>query len=312
MSMRNVLVIFVTMLLVLPVAIGCNGNQSESDDQAMKTHEASKKETVNQKPKPMTMDRVGQQVTIHMYTQQTMVEIANGVKFPAWTFDGTVPGPVIYLKQGDHVTLTLHNLDPNMPHSVDFHSALVAPNKAFTDVPAGKSKTIHFNADVPGVFMYHCATSPMSLHIAQGMYGAIIVTPKGEAKPTFTIVQSEFYKPNDMKALNSQPNVVAFNGKADQYVNHPLKVKVGEPITVAFVNAGPNEFSAFHVVGTVLRDVQASGNPQNHLYNVQTYTVAPGDGALIHLRFDQPGRYPFASHDMQQHQKGASGIFIVE
>lgn len=268
---------------------------------------------LNQAPKPMKVVRSGNNVQIDMYTEETRVEIAPGVTFPAWTFDGTVPGPVIQLQQGDHVTLRLHNLDPNMTHSIDLHAALVAPNVAFTEVQPGKTKTITFDAMLPGVFMYHCETAPMPLHIAQGMYGAVVVTPKGQQPPTYTIVQSEFYKPMDLNGiLNSVPNYVVFNGKANQYVTKPLAVKAGQPITVAFVNAGPNLFSAFHVVGTTLRDVQASGNPKNNLYDVQTYTVGPGDGALIHLKFDKPGVYAFVSHSMSSFGKGDLGKFDVK
>ncbi|RIV21706.1 nitrite reductase [Alicyclobacillaceae bacterium I2511] len=267
---------------------------------------------LNQLPYPMKFIRHGQYVSMDLYTEETVVQIAPGVNFPAWTFDGTVPGPVLYLRQGDHVTITLHNLDPNMPHSIDLHAAQVAPNLAFSDVWPGKSKTLTFVASLPGVFMYHCATPPMDLHIAQGMYGAVVVTPPNQAPPTYTLVQSEFYPPDDLQAvLSDQPNYVAFNGFANRYVDHPLPVKVNEPVTVAFVNAGPDEFSAFHVVGTILRDVNASGNPQNNLYDVQTYTVAPGDGMLVHLQFPQPGLYPFLSHAMNAYGKGAVGKFDV-
>jgi nitrite reductase (NO-forming) len=128
-----------------------------------------------------------------------------------------------------------------------------------------------------GVYMYHCESNPMPLHIAQEMYGVVVVTPKGEQPPTYTIVQSEFYDPLDLNAvLSGQPNYVVFNGKANQYVNNPFVVKAGEPITVAFVNAGPNDFSALHVVGTILRKAHVSGNPQNKLFGLQTYSVAPG------------------------------------
>jgi len=234
------------------------------------------------------------------------------VKFHAWTFDGTVPGPVLYLREGDHVTLTLHNIDPNMPHSIDLHAALVAPNQNFVDVPPGQSKTIHFDADLPGVYMYHCATMPMAMHIAQGMYGAVVVTPKGQEPPTYTIVQSEFYgNDNYQDVTDSNPKYVVFNGKANQYVDKPLTAKVGQPITIAFVDAGPNHFSGFHVVGTVLQDVNASGNPKNNLYDVQTYTVAPGDGALFTVTFHQPGLYPFVTHSMADFAKGAVGKFKV-
>ncbi len=265
---------------------------------------------LNQPPKPMTIHRHGNQVTIQMYPEETEVTIAPGVQFPAWTFDGTVPGPVLYLHEGDHVTLTLHNLDPRVSHALDLHAAMVPPNQDFTAVLPGQSKTIRFVADTPGIFLYHCESSPMPLHMAQGMYGAVVVTPPGKEPPLYTVVQSEFYRPNHLSnVLNSQPQYVVFNGVANRYVTNPLSVPVGTPFSVAVVNAGPNDFSAFHVVGSLLRDVQASGNVRNNLYDVQTYTLAPGDAALIHLKFTKPGLYPFVSHAMDQFGKGAHGVF---
>ncbi|SDW15710.1 nitrite reductase (NO-forming) [Alicyclobacillus hesperidum] len=267
---------------------------------------------IDQKPKRALVIRNGSCVSITMYTEETKVTIAPGVQFPAWTFDGTVPGPVLYLRQGDHVKLTLVNLDPRMAHSIDLHAAQIPPNQAFTDVPPGSSKTIKFDASTPGVFVYHCESAPMALHIAQGMYGAIIVTPRGGMPPNYVIVQSEFYKPLDINAVfKGTPTYVVFNGEANKYVDHPLIAKVNQPISVAFVNAGPNDFSAFHVVGAIMRDVQESGDPRNNSYGVQTCTVAPGDGALIHLLFTAPGEYSFVSHAMNQMEEGATGEFVV-
>ncbi|MCL6452396.1 MAG: multicopper oxidase domain-containing protein [Alicyclobacillus sp.] len=267
---------------------------------------------LNQTPRPMQVVRRGHDVSITMYTEETRVEIAPGVSFPAWTFDGTVPGPVIQLEQGDHVQLTLHNLDPHMSHSIDLHAALVAPNQNYVDVPPGGTRTITFDATVPGVFLYHCETQPMALHIAQGMYGAVVVTPKGQQPPQFTIVQSEFYKPLDLDDVeNGTPQYVVFNGEANRYMLHPLHVRAGQTISVAFVDAGPNDWSAFHVVGSILREVEASGNPANRLTDVQTASVAPGDGILLTLRFPQPGTYTFTTHSMRDAAKGAMGSFVV-
>lgn len=268
--------------------------------------------SLNQIPRPMTLTRRGHNVAIHMYTEETEVSIAPGVHFPAWTFDGTVPGPVIDLRQGDRVTLTVKNLDPRMPHAIDLHAAMVAPNQNFTPVLPGQSKTLYFTANKPGVFLYHCESNPMPMHMAQGMYGAVIVTPLGQKPPLYTLVQSEFYRPDSLESvLNTRPRYVVFNGMANRYQTRRLPVPVGTPFTIAFVNAGPNDFAAFHVVGTVLRDVEASGDPRNNLYDVQTYSVAPGDACLIHLKFQQPGDYAFVSHAMNQFGKGAYGIFAA-
>ncbi len=268
--------------------------------------------TVNQKPRPPRFIRRGNQVTIQMYTEETTVHVAPGTPFHAWTFDGTVPGPALLLRQGDRVSLTLHNLDPLMAHSIDLHAALLAPNLNFVDVPPGQSRTIHFVASVPGVFLYHCESAPMLQHIAMGMYGAVVVTPRAMSAPQAVVVQSEFYLPPTYgNMLNGQPSYVVFNGQVGRMVFHPLRAMVGRPLTVAFVNAGPNESSAFHVVGSTLRTVDLSGNPAAVLHDVQTVDVPPGDGILATLTFAQPGVYPFVSHDMRQFARGAIGHIVV-
>ncbi len=300
---------YIAATLTLGLALTAGGCGAASNPPA--TPSGTHTKPLNQKPRPMTVVRHGNAVSIQMYAEETEVSIAPGVTFPAWTFDGTVPGPVIELRQGDHVTLTLHNLDPRMTHSIDLHAALVPPNADFTEILPGQSKTIHFVASVPGVFMYHCESAPMPLHIAQGMYGAVVVTPPGQTPPLYTLVQGEFYKPDNLNSvLNGEPRYVVFNGYAGRYVNNPLPAPLNKPFTVAVVNAGPNEFSAFHVVGSILRDVQDTG-PANNLYNVQTYGIPPGGGALIHLEFNQPGKYTFVSHVMSQFARGDVGVFAV-
>ncbi len=273
---------------------------------------AGQQTTMNQAPVPMKLIRNGHNVDITMATEETNIQIANGTTYHAWTFNGTVPGPVLYLEQGDHVTLFLKNLDPAMSHNIDLHAVQAAPNATFIAVAPGQTKTIHFDVFTPGVFMYHCGQEPMMLHIGNGMYGAVIVTPNGGAIPTYTIVQSEFYKNGDYNTmLSGAPNYVVFNGKAFQYMTTPLHAKVGVPITIAFVNAGPNEDASFHIVGSIFDDAQASGNPENHLYHVQTYEVSPGNGALLTVTFRQAGTYPFLTHVVRDAEKGAEGEFVV-
>ncbi len=302
--------VLVAAALALGLVVGGCGVPGGAHTSHSITQSADSLNPLNQTPRPMRRIRRGDAVSIQMYAEETEVMIAPGVTFPAWTFDGAVPGPVLYLRQGDHVTLTLHNLDPRMAHSIDLHAALVPPNQNFTPILPGQSKTIHFIASVPGVFLYHCESSPMALHIAQGMYGAVIVTPPGQSPPMYTIVQSEFYRADSLSSvLNDPPRYVVFNGMANRYVTHPLNAPVGQPFTVAVVNAGPNDFSAFHVVGSILRDVENSGYPENNLDDVSTATIPPGGGALIQLEFTQPGQYSFVSHAMDQMSKGALGMF---
>lgn len=307
---KGVNVFFITIVSTILLTIGACGFHFSTPP----LHPANYTKTVlpplNQPPRPISIIHHGNSVSIQMYAEETEVWIAHGVSFPAWTFDGMVPGPTIELRQGEDVNLTLRNLDPRMAHSLDLHAALVPPNQDFISVLPGHSKTIHFVANIPGVFMYHCESSPIALHIAQGMYGAVVVMPRDAAPPLYTLVQSEFYRPDSLfSVLNEPPRYVVFNGYADRYVTHPLLVPVGVPFTIALVNAGPNDFSAFHVVGSILREVQVSGFPANTLDDISTATVPPGGGILIHLEFAQPGQYPFVSHVMNQMSKGAMGIF---
>jgi nitrite reductase (NO-forming) len=226
---------------------------------------------LNQPVRPMSLVRNGNQVTINMYTEQRIVTVAPGVRFAAWTFNGTVPRPVIDLRQGDDVTLVLHNLDPDMPHSIDLHAAQVAPNLNYVDVPPGQSRTIRFVASVPGVLMYHCATQPGLLHREKGMYGAVVVDPPGPTAggPAYVLVQSEFYD-SIHALLNGAPTYVVFNGEANRYMSAPLHAQVGVPVRFAVVIAGPNDWSAFHVIGAILDTVQPSGSPDTVFHDLQT------------------------------------------
>ncbi len=193
------------------------------------------------------------------------VQIAPGVKYSAWAWAGGAPGPVIHVHQGQMVKITLTNKGA-IPHSVDFHAARVAPDKAFTDVMPGQSVSYMFRANDPGVFMYHCGTKPVLMHIANGMYGAIVVEPRAGMLPKadrdYVLVASEWYLSSngldepavfDMaKAHARQPDWMTFNGYAGQYVKHPLTAKPGELVRFWVVDAGPSLDTDFHIVGTIL------------------------------------------------------------
>lgn len=260
-------------------------------------------------------------VPVHLTARVAVVRIAPGVKFRAWTFNGTVPGPVIRATVGDTIEVTLTNADKDMWHSIDFHAAQIAPNLAFKGIAPGQTFKFSFVANNPGVFVYHCGTSPMLEHIGMGMYGAIIVDPKGGRPPAreITLVQSEFYGAvrkkrlhSSYKAIKSQlPRFVAFNGNSQRYVRHPIKVPVGQPVRIYFVDAGPSLFSAFHVVGTIFDSYQHDGNPNEVLHQVSTQVVPPGGGAVFELTFPEAGVYPFVSHSMGQVDRGAMGKLMA-
>jgi len=248
------------------------------------------------------------------------IDIAPGVKYAAWTFDGVVPGPALHIRQGDTVAFTLVNRT-NMPHSMDFHAAEIAPSKYYVNVLPGDSLHYRFVARVPGAFMYHCGTAPAAMHIANGMYGALIVdpvAPRPRAKE-FVLVQSEFYlspkgdasgaKSLDWgKVLGLVPDHIVFNGRADQYATHPLDVSPNQLLRLYVVNAGPNRISSFHVVGGIFERVFQDGSQANPLIGVQTVNVPVGGGSIFELRLREPGDYPFVTHAFADATKGAVGV----
>lgn len=256
------------------------------------------------------------------------IEIADGVKYRGWTFGGTVPGPVIHVRQGDHVRVNVVN-EADMPHSIDFHAAQIAANVAYRMIMPKDSVAFEFIAREPGAFMVHCGTPPVTMHIMQGMYLPIIVDPQGgwgtKADKEFVIVQSEFYtKPTadstfvqadwDLERAK-QASYVVFNGRARQYMDHPLKVSVGDRVRFYVVNAGPNFNSDFHIVGAMFDRVYPDGNPAHALEGVQTYPVPAGGGVVFEAVFDKDGSgeglYPFVTHSFADAEKGAVGMIQV-
>jgi nitrite reductase (NO-forming) len=254
----------------------------------------------------------------------TTVTVAPGVTYAAWTFAGRVPGPALHVRQGDTVDFTLINR-ANIPHSMDFHAAEIAPSKYYVNVMPGDSLHYRFVARVPGAFMYHCGTAPVAMHIANGMYGALVVdpaTPRPKAREYF-LVQSEFYLTPKQgadgahtldwgKLLGQAPDHVVFNGRASQYAEHPLEAHVGELVRLYVVNAGPNRISSFHVVGGIFERVFEDGTQANPLIGVQTVNIPVGGGSIFEIRLREPGDYPFVTHAFADATKGAVGVLRAE
>jgi nitrite reductase (NO-forming) len=256
---------------------------------------------------------------IRMATVHTQHVVAPGVVYEAWTFDSAVPGPVVRVTVGDTVEFTLVNDSP-MLHSMDFHAAEIAPSRAFVNVNPGDSLSFRFVARVPGAFMYHCGTAPTAAHIANGMYGAIIVDPARPLPPAreFVVVQSEFYMtpstgegiPRRLdwnRMLNLSPDYIVFNGVAAQYSAKPIEVDVGERLRFYVVNAGPNRVSAFHIVGSMLDRIYVGGFSAP-IEGVQTWNVPVGGGAIFEAHLAEEGFYPFVTHAFADATKGAVGV----
>ena len=257
---------------------------------------------------------------IRLEMKHAPVVIAPGVRYAAWTFGGMVPGPALRVRQGDTVDFTLMNR-ANIPHSMDFHAAEIAPSKYYTNVMPGDSLHYRFVARVPGAFMYHCGTAPAALHIANGMYGAIVVDPAAPLPKAreLVFVQSEFYlasQPaadgtrslNWEKLLSLAPDHVVFNGRADQYASHPIEVQPNELVRLYVVNAGPNRISSFHVVGGIFERVYEGGSEAGVGVGVQTVNIPVGGGSIFQVRLREPGDYPFVTHAFADATKGAVGV----
>ncbi|HXH83595.1 MAG TPA: multicopper oxidase domain-containing protein, partial [Candidatus Tectomicrobia bacterium] len=267
----------------------------------------------------------GDVVKVNMVMTQKTVEIAPGVKYDVWAFDGkySAPGPIVHVREGQTVEFTLTN-GHTIPHSMDFHAARIAPNVAFKDVAPGESFTFRFKASDPGVYMYHCGTKPVLAHIANGMYGAIIVRPKDlpPADNEYVLVASEWYLNGDgvskpagldmAKARAMQPDWTTFNGYANQYVTHPLTAKPGETTRFWVVAAGPTLDTNFHVVGTIFDRAWVNADMTNPPQrNVQTVGVPAGGGAVFDVKIDEPGMYPFVSHAFAHVDLGQVGLLKV-
>jgi nitrite reductase (NO-forming) len=266
----------------------------------------------------------GDLVKIHMTLKDMVIQIAPGVKYNTWAFDGHgAPGPILHVRQGQTVQMTLTN-GGTIPHSIDFHAARIAPNVAFKDVAPGDSFTFRFTANDPGVFMYHCGTKPVLAHIANGMYGALVVdpaTPLPKADREYVLVASEWYLNGDgvstpasldmNKARAMEPDWTTFNGYANQYVTHPLTAKPGETVRLYVVAAGPTLDTNFHVVGTILDRAWVNGDMTRYQSGVQTVAVPAGGGAVFDVKIDQEGLYPFVSHAFAHVDLGQVGLLKV-
>lgn len=300
-------------------------NNQEPNDTAQ--HEQHEKSTANIKPEyydPVAPKLLpGKVHDIELIAEEKDIAVAKEGVQNLWTFNGKVPGPMIRVKVGDTVRVHLKNPTTNkLQHSVDFHASQAAWNDEMTSINPGEEKLYEWRADYAGVWMYHCGSNPALHHIASGMYGMVIVEPR-EGLPKvdheFAIVQSEFYmgKAGGITDLHKAgashgPDYVVFNGVAFQYKDHPIEVGTGKKVRMYVLNAGPNEDSSFHIVGTIFSHVIKEGMelvPENKgHYGSQAVDLGPAQGAIIEFTTAEDGLYPIVTHAFNFVGKGALGL----
>jgi nitrite reductase (NO-forming) len=269
-------------------------------------------------------------VRLDLFTVEQEGRLAEATTFGYWTFNGKVPGPFVRVRVGDTVDIHLKNsADSNMIHSVDFHAATgPGGGAAALQVDPGAEKSMTFKVLVPGLYVYHCATPMVAEHIANGMYGLILVEPEAGLPPVdheFYIMQGEIYTEAAFgqhgsqefsveKLLNERPEYFVFNGSVGAISKlHPLHAKVGETVRLFFGVGGPNFTSSFHVIGEIFDKVYNLGGLTNPpMEGIQTVTVAPGGAVITEFKLHVPGNYTIVDHALARLERGLAGLLIVE
>jgi nitrite reductase (NO-forming) len=278
-------------------------------------------------PAPITRKHATK-VVVELETVEKTMRLADGVDYTFWTFGGNVPGSFIRVREGDLVEFTMKNhKHSTVPHNIDLH-AVTGPGggaAATLTLPGGAS-TFSFRALNPGLYVYHCAVSPVPMHIANGMYGLILVEPEGglpKVDRELYVMQSEFYaKPGkagtphtlDMeKGTAEQPTHVVFNGAVGALTGDKApQVKVGESVRLFVGNGGPNLTSSFHVIGEVFDNVYGEGGSMVTQKNVQTTLVPAGGSAIVEFRAEKAGNLVIVDHSIfRAFNKGALGMIKV-
>ena len=269
-------------------------------------------------------------VIVDLEVREVVKKLADGVEYLFWTFGGDVPGSFIRIREGDLVEFHLSNHPGNkMPHNIDLH-AVTGPGGGATSsfTAPGHTSQFSFKALNPGLFIYHCATAPVGMHVGNGMYGMILVEPK-EGLPKvdheFYVMQGEFYTQgrfgeeglqsfDQEKALDERPSYVVFNGAVGSLVgDNALKAKVGERIRLFVGNGGPNLTSSFHVIGEIFDTVYQEGGTTPTQHNVQTTMIPAGGSAIVEFKVDVPGTFILVDHSLfRAFNKGALGMLKVD
>lgn len=328
--------IFTSFALALLTLQACKQNTTSSpettSENTMEIKVSGETET-QQKVNPPTVpapvgDRAAKKVIVHLEATEEEGELADGVTYKFWTFNSTVPGTFIRIRVGDEVELHLKNASNSvMPHNIDLH-AVNGPGGGAeaTNVAPGKTAIFNFKALNPGLYVYHCAAAPVPMHIANGMYGLILVEPAGglpKVDREYYIMQSEFYTKGKTdekglqdfdqdKGVDENPTYVVFNGKKNALMGDKmLEAKVGETVRLYVGNAGPNLASSFHVIGEIFDRVYVEGGSKIN-ENVQTTLIPAGGAVIVEFKVEEPGEYVLVDHSIfRAFNKGAIGKLKV-
>ena len=282
-------------------------------------------------PEPAELEPLGAE-TEHFYTftvTEQVEGVAAGLTREVWTYNGTSPGPVLHGRVGDTFHITLVN-DGSLGHSIDFHAGELAPDGPMRTIGPGETLEYTFTANRAGIWMYHCSTTPISHHIANGLFGAVVIEPPAleAVDRQYVLIQSEQYLGSDggpadaAKVAAGIPDLVTFNGRAFQYDAHPLTAGVGDRVRIWVLDAGPNASWSFHVVGTQFDTVWSEGaftvrhgtatdglTPGST--GAQTLALLAAEGGFVELVPVEAGHYALVNHQMSLAEKGAHGILEV-
>jgi len=322
----------VLVLLTILGTLGCKEREASAKlsnaDLSKLPKEVAKITYAPEVPPPITR-KTPARVQVNLETKEVVMPLADGVQYTFWTFGGRVPGPFIRIRKGDYVDFTLSNHPSSkMPHNIDLHAVTGQGGGAEGSFAApGHSSTFSFQALNAGLYVYHCATAPVGMHIANGMYGLILVEPEEglpKVEKEFYVMQSEFYtkgkygarglQPFDMeKAIDEKPDYVVFNGAVGALSgDNAVQAKVGERVRLFVGNGGPNLISSFHVIGEIFDNVYGEGGTLVSQKNVQTTLVPAGGSVIVDFKVDSPGTLILVDHSIfRTFNKGALGMIKV-
>jgi copper-containing nitrite reductase len=335
---RSTIFLLVVSLLVFVWLMGANATSAFAQSHPLHTDKKAptiKVADIVRDPSdlpPPVGDRVPAVVRVTLTSKELVgaLDPASGTSYRYWTFDGKVPAPFIRVRQGDTVEVTLVNpKDSTMVHSLDFHAAIgPGGGAALTQVPPGQSKTFTFQATIPGLFFYHCGSPMIAQHIANGMYGLILVEPSGglpHVDHEYYLMQGEIYTtaPKGKSGLQqfSAENLMTenaqyyvFNGAVDAITKeHPLQADEGETVRIYFGNAGPNATASEHMVGEIFTKYYQLGSLASPpLAGIQTATIPPGGAGIFEVKASMPGQFTLMDHAMSRMEKGDMAILEVK